>query len=143
MECSQPSTFLNVYEEQLITYLGTFHIPTDYQKKVLEAQEKLQSAYGDVKQRKATLEAQLVRLKDQYKWGHKTRYEYLAEYNAIKRELRRFSPILDNMLNSLAFFLKDITQAWRQATQEQRNRLAKCLFEAIWIKDKRVYAVTP
>ncbi|MEE9528521.1 MAG: recombinase family protein [Dehalococcoidia bacterium] len=142
-ECSQPSTFLDVYEEQLIAYLGTFRIPTDYQKKILEAQEKLQSAYGDGKQRKATLEAQLVRLKDQYKWGHKSRYEYLGEYNAIKRELRRFSPIPDNMLNSLASFLKDITQAWRQATQEQRNRLAKCLFEAIWIKDKRVYAVTP
>jgi hypothetical protein len=33
--------------------------------------------------------------------------------------------------------------AWKQADQQQRNRLAKQLFDIVWIKDKRVLAVTP
>ena len=40
-------------------------------------------------------------------------------------------------------FLKDISLAWESATQERRNSLATCLFEAVWIKDKRVIAITP
>ncbi len=47
------------------------------------------------------------------------------------------------VLEKLATFLKDIMQAWDQASQEQRNRLVKCLLEAVWIKDKKVLAVTP
>ncbi|MDM7999386.1 MAG: hypothetical protein QUS33_05130 [Dehalococcoidia bacterium] len=46
-------------------------------------------------------------------------------------------------LEKLALFLKDITIAWEKATPEHRNQLASCLFEAVWIKEKRVVAVTP
>ncbi len=52
-------------------------------------------------------------------------------------------PAGGNVLEKLATFLKDIAQAWDQASQEQRNRLAKCLLETVWIKDKKVVAVTP
>ena len=48
-----------------------------------------------------------------------------------------------DVLESLALFFKEITIAWEQATQEQRNRLVTCLFEAVWIKEKKVVAVTP
>jgi hypothetical protein len=37
----------------------------------------------------------------------------------------------------------NVTYAWDQASQEQKNRLAKCLLETVWIKDKKVVAVTP
>ena len=88
---------------------------------------------------------EVERLKELYEWGHKSKTEYLADYAVIDRELRQL-PSLENdddTLTKLALFLKNIVKAWEQATQEQRNRLLKCLFEAIWIKDKRVSAVTP
>lgn len=44
---------------------------------------------------------------------------------------------------TLAGFLNDITVAWSMAKSEQKNRLASSLFEVIWIKDKKVVAVTP
>ena len=43
----------------------------------------------------------------------------------------------------LAHFLGNIADAWKQATQEQRNKLAKALFEEIWTEDSRVVAVKP
>jgi hypothetical protein len=33
--------------------------------------------------------------------------------------------------------------AWDSAIEEQRNKLARCLFDEIWPKDKAVVAVKP
>jgi site-specific DNA recombinase len=143
-DCSQPSTCLDIYEQQLLAYLKAFHIPEDYQKKILEAHRKLQSAC-DMENQMAVLEARLKRTKELYKWGHITQKEYLADYAEIQSELKELTPVTDEekVLERLASFLKDITTAWDYATQAQKNRLATSLFEAVWIKDKKVAAVTP
>ena len=76
-----------------------------------------------------------------YQWGRKTRAEYLADSNAIKRQLQKFEPSNKDTLERLASFLKDITRAWDQASQLQRNRLLKHLLESVWIKDKKVISI--
>ena len=43
----------------------------------------------------------------------------------------------------LAQFLRDIPQAWAEAPDEQRNKLARTLFEAVWIENQKVLGVTP
>ena len=105
-------------------------------------QKKLLEAY-DIDGQRSTLETQLKRLGDLYQWGRKTRAEYLADSNAIRRQLQKFKPNSKDTLERLASFLKDITRAWDQASQLQRNRLLKYLLETVWIKDKKVIAVTP
>ena len=47
------------------------------------------------------------------------------------------------MLEKLAEFLNNVVLAWDNASQEHRNRLVSCLLETVWIKDKKVVAVTP
>jgi hypothetical protein len=143
--CSQPSAALDIYEQQLLGYLKAFHIPDDYQEKILEAHRKLQSAC-DVERQRSTLQTRLERIKELYEWGHKTKEQYLADYVDIQRELQQLPPDQPHegeVLEKIASFLKDVSVAWEQATQEQRNRLASCLFEAVWIRDKKVLAVTP
>lgn len=81
-----------------------------------------------------------------HRWGHKTKADNLADYAAIKRELVQLPDpctVDSKVLDRLAMFLKDITVAWERANQEERNTMASCLFEVVWIKDKRVVAVTP
>ena len=39
--------------------------------------------------------------------------------------------------------LADVASAWEAATPEQQNKLARTLFEEIWIKDKEVVFVKP
>ncbi|MFC1938371.1 recombinase zinc beta ribbon domain-containing protein [Chloroflexota bacterium] len=143
-DCTQPSTLLEVYEQQLRAYLHAFTVPVDYQEKILEAQRKLQSAY-DVEKQRATLQARLNRIKELYEWGHKTKEEYLTDCVSIQREIRQLQPLKRKplALENLADFLKNVVIAWDQASQEQRNRLASCLLETVWIKDKKVMAVTP
>jgi hypothetical protein len=143
--CDCKGTFLKVYEAQTRWYLENFVIPEDYQEKILEAHRKLQSAYDDAGKRKATLEARLKRIKELYEWGHKPREEYLADYDAIQRELRTLTPVEDRSkeLDKFAKFLASVVDAWDKATQEQRNKLAKVLFEEILVEDNKVVAVKP
>ena len=143
-DCNQPSTFLDVYEQQLMVYLRAFRIPEDYQEKILEAQSKLEVSYS-VENEKKAMKGRLNRIKELYEWGHKSREEYLSAYTAIHRKLQELTPadVRPQTLERLVSFLKDIAAAWEQATQKQRNKLAGCLLEVVWIKDKKVTAVTP
>ncbi len=51
-ECNQKSASLAVHGEQIREYLGTFHILQDYRARILEAHQKLQNTYVDVKTRR-------------------------------------------------------------------------------------------
>jgi hypothetical protein len=46
-------------------------------------------------------------------------------------------------VQKLAIFLKSMATAWKEASDEQRNAIARQLFNEIWIKDKEVIAVKP
>jgi site-specific DNA recombinase len=142
--CNQPSTFLDVYEQQLLLYLRAFRIPENYQKKIIKAQSKLEASYNVENERKV-LQGRLNRVKELYEWGHKSREEYKTDYAAIYHKLQELTSAdaRPQALERLASFLKDIASAWEQADREQRNKLAGCLFEVVWIKDKNITAVTP
>ena len=104
----------------------------------------MNSTYASETKRTA-LENQLKRVQELYQWGHKTKAKYLAEHAALQREIQKATPIelKVDLIEKLAEFLKNIVLAWQHSSQEQRNRLASCLFETVWIKDKKTMAVTP
>jgi site-specific DNA recombinase len=143
--CTSKGTFLEVYEAQIQWYLENFIIPEDYREKILEAHRKLEKAYGDTDGQRARLEAALERLGDRYNWGHITKERYLAEYDKIQKQLRQFVPEEDKVknLDKFAHFLAHIAEAWKEGTQEQRNKVANVLFQEVWIEDNRVVAVKP
>jgi hypothetical protein len=145
IKCDCKGTFLDVYESQIEWYLERFEIPEDYQKKIMEAHAKLQAAYSDVEKEKASLERRLIRLKELYEWADIDKEEYQRKREALQRELRALG-IPDNqegVLSKLAHFLSHVADAWREANQEQRSKLAKTLFEEIWIEDNKVVVVKP
>ncbi len=144
-ECQQRSASLSVYEEQVQAYLRTFHIPEDYQRRIVEAQSKLQAAYSDTDKERSRLKTQLQRAKELYEWGDYTREEYLQRREMIRKELTSLEPSRNDpkQLKRLASFLANVADAWEAATPEQRNKLARCLFEEVWLRDKTVVAVKP
>ena len=143
--CQQKSARLSVYENQLIDYLETFHIPQDYQQRILEHHAKLQAAYDDTEGQRRSLEGQLKRTKELYEWGDYTRSEYQARKDLILRQLEQLEPQggQPEHLDRFARFLSDVPAAWEAANQEQRNKLARTLFDQVWLKDKTVVAVKP
>ena len=144
--CDFSGTFLEVYESQIEWYLANFIIPDDYQEKLLDAHRKLRAAYDDIEQQRGGLEVSLARLKEQYRWGHMSQQEYLREYDETKSQLRQLSTIetTKDELSRLASFLDNVADAWREANQNQRNKLARVLFDEIRLDSGgKVVAVKP
>ena len=144
-ECQQKSAYLDIYESQVEGFLRSFHIPEDYREKILEAHSKLRAAYEDADERRHRLEARLDRIRELYGWGDLTREQYVEERDMVKQELTLLSPIeeKDASLDRLAQFLASVADGWTQANQDQRNRLARCLFQEVWIEEKQIVAVKP
>jgi hypothetical protein len=87
----------------------------------------------------------LERIKNLYKWGDMSEEDYRREREATQRELKALDPIESQTknLDRLAEFLANVAEAWEVANGEQRNKLARSLFQEVWIKDKQVVAVRP
>ena len=143
-DCPQKSASLELYEQQLRAYLEIFYIPEDYQQKMLDANKKLQESY-DVEKEQKQLQARLQRLKELYKWGDIGKEEYQREKGQTEGNLAKLIPFNNSAepLQRLAEFLANITAAWDKANNEQRNKLARCLFQEVWLKDKEVVAIKP
>lgn len=143
--CNNRGTFLDIYESQVEWYLRHFVVPSDYQERILDAHRKLESYYDDAMKRKEILQNGLTRIKELYKWGHISREEYQQQFGEIQCELDGVQiPEGDNtVLDRLAHFLANVADAWKEASQEQRNKLARSLFEQIVIEDSKVVWVKP
>ncbi|MFC2024401.1 hypothetical protein ACFLTJ_02330 [Chloroflexota bacterium] len=111
----------------------------------MDVHRKMQDAFDDTESQRARLEKRSDRIKELYGWGDITRERYLAEREVIHKELWTLAPIEEHgkNLSELAQFLTNVAYAWDVATQEQRNKLARCLFQEVWMKDKEVIAVKP
>ncbi len=144
-DCKSKSTFLEVYEAQIEWYLKNFIIPEDYRKKIIEAHRQLETTYDDVAKRRRILEYHLDKIKDLYKWRHILKNEYLADYSETQKQLKMLTSHSDRerSLEKLAHFLADVPDAWKEGTQDQRNKMANVLFEQIWIEDNKVATVKP
>ena len=144
-DCMQKSANLSVYESQLISYLTTFHIPEAYQQRILAAQRELEKSYSDAEAKKERLERRLKRVKELYEWGDYPKAEYETKRDKILDQLSNLNVPRqsEEHLEKMAQFLADVPAAWMAATQEQRNKLALCLFSEVWLKDKNVIAVKP
>ena len=143
--CSQKSARLDVYEAQLQDYLEAFQVPEDYQQMLVDAQRRLALAYDDTEAQRRRLERAQERLTDLYKWGDIDRGQYRAQSSDIEEELStlRAPSETDESMERLAQFLRDVASGWSEASQKQRNKLARSLFESVWIEDQGVLGVTP
>ena len=75
--------------------------------------------------------------------GDVTKAEYERRRDDVRKQLDALAPVPggSDSLPLLAEFLADVASAWEVATPEQQNKLARTLFEEIWIKDKEVVFV--
>ncbi|GAI46880.1 unnamed protein product, partial [marine sediment metagenome] len=92
------------------------------------------------------LKANLERLKRQHRWGHVSDEEYLAEYKATERQLGQLPPAEGNeeMLHQFARLLANVAYVWKESTQEERNKIARTLFEEVRLDSGgKVVAVKP
>ena len=133
LQCDFRGAFLEIYESQIESYLKEFVIPRDYLTQILQNQTKLKEAYSNIRLERNQLQANVGRLKQQFQWGHLTESEYLKEYDSIQLRLQELNPLEDQgkELEELARLLSDVSKAWHDSNEAEKNRLVKALFEEI------------
>ncbi len=126
--------------------MAAFSIPEDFQNRILAAQAERADSRRDTERKRKNLDSQLRRAKELYEWGDYTKAQYQArrvEIGGMVDSLPASSHPKADVLAKLAEFLADVPAAWKAATQEQRNKLARNLFDEVWLRDKTVVAVKP
>ena len=126
-------------------YLQNFAIPEDHQSKILEAYHRLTVGYSRSMSSKTALEERQRRLQQLFQWGDLSEKEYVAERDNVRHELASLDSAREtkSRLEKLAEFLGNVASPWAAADQEQRNRLARLLFEGIQVKNDEVVALKP
>ena len=119
--------------------------PEDYQEQILKHYQTSGSTQQDVEATIKRLERQLEKERDLYRWEDITEGEYKRRRDDLRKDLAALIPVPSgsDSLPRLAHFLANVSTAWESATAEQQNKLARALFEEIWIKDKEVVYVKP
>jgi hypothetical protein len=143
--CSGKGSFLDVYEQQLLTDLAAFTLPDDWRRFVLDEAAAEAQTGAESERLRQQLQGRLSRLRELYGWGDLAREEYQAERSRIERELARLTPQepQDDRLGTLAAYLENLPAAWSDATSEQRNRLAALIYEEIGVDGPVVEYVKP
>ena len=143
--CGQRSVFLDGIEEQLRTYLATFALTQETVDEVVRLYQSATTQQDDAARRGRELTAKLERTKEMYSWGDLTREAYVAQRDHIERELALLKGTTDyaSSVAQAAALLRDLPAAWDRATAEQRNDLARLVFQSVEIKEDRVVAVLP
>jgi hypothetical protein len=132
-------------EGQVRAHLAKFALPDETVREVVRLYEQASGQRNDADRRRRELTGRLERTKEMYGWGDLTREAYTAERDRIEAELAGLRGAGDRaaVLVQAAAFLRDLPAAWDAASPEQRNTLARLVFQAVEVLDDRVVAVTP
>ena len=125
--------------------MATFQFPDETVAELVARYEELTYERDDTERERRTLTARLERIKELYKWGDLTREAYLAERDELEQRLTGLQGSADRaaVLRRVAAFLRDLPDAWDIATPEERNALARTVFQTVEIASDLVTAIVP
>ena len=143
--CDQRSAFLAGIEDQIAAFLATFRLPEETVARVVDLYHRANADHDDGERRRREIAGRLERITELYRWGDLTREAYRADREALEAEQVTLRGTTDraHLLAETAALLRDLPAAWGAATPDQRNALAKLVFQSVEIKDDRVAAVVP
>ena len=145
--CRAPSASLAEIEAELGDYLRGLRLPDDVKHRILAAYAEAKPELIERERQRQALETQLRRLGDLFVLGDLPKAEYEARRAALRQQIAALAEAeghgrLD-VLENLQRYLLNAAEAWEDADAEQRNRLARALFEAVVIRDGHIAAVRP
>lgn len=144
--CTARSASLVAYEEQIGAHLATFAIPLDYRERLRAYADQDETPVAETAAQRQRIETRLARIKEMYGWGDLGRAEYLTERDLLARDLAALDArdTADTAaLDRLAVLLGSTSRLWGDANQDQRNRIARTLFEEVVMADGQIIAVKP
>jgi hypothetical protein len=135
-----------VIEGQIGDLLKAFEVPSERQDALMTLWRRYADLAPDARSERAMIERRLARLRDLYLDGDMNKAEYQAER---ARQVDRLAALptdddrTEAVAQQLAAFLANLAAAWAVATPDERNQLARQLFQQVAITNRTAVAVLP
>lgn len=85
-KCAQRSTFLGVYESQILDYLESFSLPEDLKDALRGVQERSREGVADVGAQKLCHETQLANVRTMFEFGDLSKEEHIERREQLMRQ---------------------------------------------------------
>ncbi len=144
--CEQPSFYQSLIDDQLSYVLSNFDVPEDQRRRLVAAWRVSQSKHVDTAAIRIQIQRKLDRLKMLFLDGDLSQSEYRVQRDALTGELAMLPPVGNPNSGAgerLAGYLADVSKAWKVATPEERNRIARALFASVIVDNKQAVACMP
>lgn len=143
--CPQRMFPLEIYEDQVTSWLGEISIPDDAVERALVEHRKRSKNEPRADQEKRRLEARLARLKELYGWGDIGREEYVSERDIIVSQLRAFVPVERQKLDleRMASLLRSAAALWSARDESGKHELITQIVERVIVRDDRIETIVP
>jgi site-specific DNA recombinase len=144
--CDQPSFYQSLIDDQLSAVLSAFDVSKEQQSRLIEIWRHNQHQHADTESTRQRVQSKLDRLKLLFLEGDLTPDDYRARKDVLTAELASLPPV-GNQGNDfgarLASYLVDMSRAWKDATPDERNKLARAMFSSVLIENKQAMACVP
>lgn len=126
--------------------LAKFQLPEEEQARLVSLWLASQGQAPDVRAQRESVERRLQRLREVYLDEGMDRAEYQRRRTILFKEreaLPAESSSNEEVAREIAKYLANLPTAWRHATPDEKNRIARQLFAQALIDNKMVVAVKP
>jgi site-specific DNA recombinase len=145
--CDEPTFFADIVEDQIGEALQNFDIPASDQDRLYTIWRRSQSRSVDVVAERLRLSRKLDRLKRLYVEGDIDDAEYRDQKGMVAAALAVLPENRGNpdeaVGRRLVGFLADLASAWKLATPDERNKIARQLFVEVIVENRTAVAVVP
>ena len=144
--CTAKTFYAERVENQIGEALESFILAPEQQADLVAAWTGQQRTTASLAPTRAGIERKLARLREAYLAGDLDRAEWQQRQAPLRRELDALPadlPANDKVARRLAGYLADLASAWKDATAEEKNGLARALFSDVLIENRTAVAVLP
>lgn len=137
--CQAPSIAADVAEGAFARWLDSLTLPSDWREAI--ARTNLDSSRAGEKDRRATIEARIARLRNLYSWGDIGEDEYRAEAASLKEQLGLVAMPSIGSIEAVAHALEQLGSAWLTAPAHLQAAVPPLLLRAIEVRGARFSAL--
>lgn len=143
-ECEQGGVNVEIIDDQIVQVLMNLKPPEDWRKGITKAMGELLGE-KNLDERIDEIKGVIERMDT--RWDHgffTTEEEYIQQRIKLQMELENLTPVADDELEQAADLLKNFRMHWErlEGDEEGRHELVKLIVERVYVRDKKVVAIT-
>lgn len=136
--CDAPGIRADVVERRFAEWLGSYQLPQDWRTAI--ARTRIAAVGAGERDRQASLEARLRKLRDLYSWGHIEPDDYHREVAEVRSSMGVIALPSMPSIEAVATALEAAGPAWLTAPAELQATIPPLMLKSLEVEDGQVSA---